>query len=54
VLIRASESGLVEDSVANVSQIVTIDKGHLDGRVGAVSEGSMPRVEAGLRLVLGL
>jgi mRNA-degrading endonuclease toxin of MazEF toxin-antitoxin module len=40
--------------VVNVSQVVTLDKARLDDRVGVVGAAAVWRVEAGLRLVLGL
>jgi mRNA interferase MazF len=54
VLLPAAESGLAKDSVVNVSQIVTIDKGLLDERVGRLSAQLARRVDAGLRLALEL
>lgn len=54
VLLPANESGLPRDSVVNVSQVLTLDKGMLDGQVGAVSQGTMEEVERGFRLVLNL
>ena len=54
VLIPGSQSGLDRDSVANVSQIVTLDRNYLIDRVGSVSRTLMSQVERGLTLVLGL
>jgi len=47
-------TGLPKDSVANVTQIVTLDEDLLDGRTGRIPRGLMRRVESGLRLVLDL
>ena len=47
-------SGLPKDSVANVSQIVTIDKSFLTERIGMVPPSIVEQVEKGLRLVLRL
>ncbi len=47
-------SGLVEDSVLNVSQIVTLDRTQLTDRVGDADADTLRQVDAGLRLVLGL
>jgi mRNA interferase MazF len=47
-------TGLPKDSVANVSQIVTIDKGFLTERIGVLPLGMMEQIEKGLRLVLHL
>ena len=54
VLISASESGLRKDSVANVSQIITVDRTFLTERCGRLSEASIREIEAGLRLALSL
>ena len=54
VLLPAQGTGLPRNSVVNVTQIVTIDEDDLDSRVGQLSPRLMARVEAGLRLVLGL
>jgi mRNA interferase MazF len=54
VLIEAGQSGLGRDSVANVSQVVTLDKSYLHEFAGAVPENILRRIDAGLRLVLGL
>ena len=45
---------LVKDSVANVSQVVTVDKHILTERVGALPSYILEQVEKGLRLVLRL
>lgn len=47
-------TGLPKDSVANVSQIVTIDKSFLAERVGTLPASIIEQVEKGLRLVLRL
>lgn len=54
VVISRRESGLPKDSVANVSQIVTIDRSVLTERVGRLSTGTRERIDRGLRLVLAL
>lgn len=54
VLLPARATGLQKDSVANVSQIITVDKSLLTEEVGQLSHKDMARVEAGLRLVLAL
>lgn len=54
VLLRATETGLSKDSVANVTQIITIDKLILDEYVGQLSARSLEAVAAGIRLVLDL
>lgn len=55
VFVGAGSSGLEHDSVANVSQIITLDRGlHLGDYIGAVDAWTLHAVERGLRLVLGL
>ncbi len=47
-------TGLPKDSVANVSQIVTMDKGFLAERVGILPPNMIQQIEMGLRLILHL
>ena len=54
VLVSAKASGLPKDSVANVSQVVTLDKTYLTDLAGRLRGPLLADVEAGLRLVLGL
>jgi mRNA interferase MazF len=54
VFVSASETGLPEDSVVNVSQIVTLDKSVLDDYVGHLTARTVIQVEEGIRLVLDL
>jgi mRNA interferase MazF len=54
VLLSRKETRLPKDSVANVSQVYTVDKSFLVERVGALSDQLMRRVEDGLKLVLAL
>ena len=54
VELTSADTGLRRDSVVNVTQVLTLDKTHVDDRVGGVDAATMWRVEAGLRLVLGL
>jgi mRNA interferase MazF len=53
VLFNARDTGLPDDSVANVSQIVTIDRGLLDELVGQVGVRHLALVLAGINVVLG-
>jgi mRNA interferase MazF len=53
VVISRKASGLNRDSVANVSQLVTVDKTFLTERICALPP-LLEQVEAGLKLVLGL
>ena len=54
VLVPAGDSGLTKDSVANVTQIVTLDEDFLSKRSGRIATRVMARVDAGLKLVLDL
>jgi mRNA interferase MazF len=54
VLLPARASGLKKDSVANVSQVVTIDRECLVKRAGRIETGLMRDVDQGLRLALAL
>ena len=54
VLLPAKSTGLPRDSVANVTQIVTLDEGCLSRRVGQIPPRLMARVDDGLRRVLAL
>jgi mRNA interferase MazF len=47
-------TGLSKPSVANVSQIVTVDKSFLTQRVGRLAPRLLAEVELGMRLVLSL
>jgi mRNA interferase MazF len=53
VALGAATTGLPKDSVANVSQIVAIDRDLLTERVGRVSAADLGRIMAGIDLVLG-
>ncbi|MBE0618037.1 MAG: type II toxin-antitoxin system PemK/MazF family toxin [Proteobacteria bacterium] len=54
VLLASKETGLPRDSVANVTQLVTVDRDYLEQRAGKVTPRTLARVEVGLRLVLDL
>lgn len=54
VLLPAKASGLPKDSVANVSQVVTVDREFLSGPAGRIRGRLFSEVESGLRLVLAL
>jgi mRNA interferase MazF len=53
VQLPASVSGLPKDSVANVSQIVSLDRGLLSERTGRLSRSKMDMVLTGIDIVLG-
>jgi mRNA interferase MazF len=52
VVLRAQVSGLPQDSVVNVSQIVTFDKSFLVEGYARLREEMIRQIEDGLRLVL--
>jgi len=51
---RLRASGLPQESVVNVSQLITLDKGRLTEKVGRLPAESLRDVEAGIRLMLAL
>jgi mRNA interferase MazF len=53
VRLTARATGLGRDSVANVSQLVTVDKATLTERVGKLSSAKLELVLAGIDVVLG-
>jgi len=54
VLVSAAASGLPKDSVANATQIVTLDRDFLETRSKKLPAKVMARVAHGVRLVLDL
>ena len=54
VLVSAATSGLPKDSVANATQIVTLDRDYLEERAGKLPPKVVARIEHGVRLVLDL
>ena len=54
VLVPGKDAGLRRDSVANVSQLATLDREALTDRAGRLPNKLMVAVDDGLRLVLGL
>jgi len=53
VMLAARRTGLPKDSVANVSQIITVDRDVLSDRVGHLAESDLQLVLAGIDIVLG-
>jgi mRNA interferase MazF len=53
VLLKARATGLEKNSVANASQIVSIDRSLLTERVGKVSKAQLQDVLVGIDVVLG-
>lgn len=54
VFLSRQQTGLPKESVANVSQIVTIDKSFLTERVGVLRGNILKQIEEGIRLILCL
>jgi mRNA interferase MazF len=53
VALSARSTGLPKDSVANVSQLVALDRGLLTERLGRVAKKQIALVFAGIDIVLG-
>jgi mRNA interferase MazF len=53
VLLRARTTGLPKDSVANVSQIIALDRAALTERAGRISNLLLQEVLVGIDVVLG-
>lgn len=53
VLLPARLTGLPKDSVANVSQLLTLDKTALEERVGKLSAAKIELLLSGVDIVLG-
>ncbi|HEX3109440.1 MAG TPA: type II toxin-antitoxin system PemK/MazF family toxin [Thermoanaerobaculia bacterium] len=53
VLLPARTSGLPRDSVANVSQVLTIDRNLLRDRIGKLARPKLDLILSGIDLVLG-
>ncbi len=49
-----SKTGLVRDSVANVSQMLTLDKSFLTEQIGQLDRVTIQLLDEGLQLVLSL
>ena len=54
VLLPSKVTGLSKDSVANVSQVITIDKTFLAEKMETIPSYLLEQVENGIRLVMGL
>jgi len=54
VIVPASESDLPKDSVANVSQVITLDRTFLTEKCSRLSSQLIKSIDEGLRLVLSL
>lgn len=54
VLLPRKSTGLAMDSVANISQVITIDKSFMTERIGSLPTYILEQVADGLRLVMSL
>lgn len=54
VRLSKTKTGLTKESVANVSQIITIDKQFLVEKIGELDNSTMQELSEGMTLVLGL
>ena len=54
ILLSSRQTGLARNSVANITQLGTVDKRILTERVGRVPDNLMSQIDDGLRLVLAL
>jgi mRNA interferase MazF len=54
VLIHPHDSSLPRPSVANVSQVLTVDKSYLTERIALLPARLLRKIDQGLSLVLGL
>jgi mRNA interferase MazF len=54
VAVPADDAGLEADSVVNVTQVATVDRGALEERIGALPDWLMAQVDAGLGRALAL
>ncbi len=53
ILLRAKETGLPVDSVANVSQVISLDKNLLVSQVGSLTPAQLSSIFSGLDLIFG-
>lgn len=53
VFLSSNESGLPKESVANVSQIITLDKDVLSEKVGLLSQNKFNSIIEGINIILG-
>ncbi len=52
VRLPAELTGLAEDSVANVTQVATVDRGDLIDQIGTLPSALLDQIDRGLALVL--
>ena len=54
ILLAASETGLPKDSLANATQIKTIDKARIEEHVGQIDDATMTMLDGVIKHVLGI
>jgi len=54
VLLLRHQTGLPKESVANISQIITIDRNFLTQKLGLLAGNLLKQIEEGMRLILCL
>ena len=54
VFLKNDETGLDRDSIANCTQLRTIDRNRLDEHVGQVDDAAMFMIDTAIRRVMGL
>ncbi len=52
VKLSSGKTGLGRESVANISQIITVDKQFLTEKIGLIDHTTMQQIDEGIRLVL--
>lgn len=52
VLLKKGEGNIPKDSVANISQIITVNKSDLVERIGSLSASKMKQIIVGVRLLI--
>jgi mRNA interferase MazF len=52
VFLKKGEGGLPKDSVANVSQIITLDKADLEEKVGQLGKRTIKDIVTGIKLFI--
>ncbi len=53
IVLPSDSTGLPKDSVANVSQVVAVDRELLDERAGSLSQSTIGLILSGIDVVLG-
>ncbi|MDP2167505.1 MAG: type II toxin-antitoxin system PemK/MazF family toxin [Thermodesulfovibrionales bacterium] len=52
VFLKRGEGNLKKDSVANISQLITVDKSDLSEKIGSLSGSKVNRIVEGVRLLI--